>query len=228
MMTIRVIADDREQKSRVIEYLKRLGAYVIVKRLEVGDYVVSEDLAVERKSVNDLIASIYDGRVFEQAKRLLEEYPSSFIIVEGDFNSTILSYEKPQVIYGAIAKLASAWGMPILFTPNAEHTAILIYTIARQEQEGKGKRIALRRKRKLSSLKDWQLFIVESLPGVGPVLAERLLEHFGSVRKIFNATSIELARVRGMTPSRAREIFRVINASYTSRHRSEGRNATLY
>ncbi len=225
--TVRVICDDRELRSKVPYWLKRLGVRVIIKRLDVGDYVIAENVVVERKNIRDFINSIYDGRLFDQTRRLVEVYDKSIIIVEGDLSLIEILLDKPQVFYGAIASLILKWNIPVLYTCNEQHTAILISRIAYQLGEKARKPIALRRKRKLETVKDWQLFIVESLPGVGPTLARRLLEHFGNVRRIFNASSIELQRVPGMTESKAREIFRILNAPYESHEKVRHKQVTL-
>ncbi|MCP8316034.1 MAG: hypothetical protein H3Z52_16305 [archaeon] len=39
-------------------------------RCKVGDYILASDVAVERKTVLDSVYSIYDGRLFKQAKLL--------------------------------------------------------------------------------------------------------------------------------------------------------------
>ena len=49
---------------------KNFGCVIVVKDLDVADYVASERVAVERKTVIDLVNSIKDGRLFDQVKRL--------------------------------------------------------------------------------------------------------------------------------------------------------------
>lgn len=222
---IHIIADLREKNSGVAELLEKMGVYIIFRMLDVGDYIISDTIAIERKNVRDFVRSIYDGRLFDQVSRLKETYEKSVIIVEGDIARTLLEFPKVNSLYGALVKLALEIKLPVLFTPNKEHTAYLIHRIALREQGHEKKPIVIRRKRKLESLRDWQLYIVESLPGVGPKLAERLLRHFGSIRRIFEASSVELSKVEGLGESRAREIFRIINAPFekAKRHKVQSR-----
>ncbi|MEM3947070.1 MAG: ERCC4 domain-containing protein, partial [Metallosphaera sp.] len=70
----RIYVDSREFQSGIPDLLKELGAILFTQQLSVGDYVVSEGVAVERKSVYDLINSIYDKRFFDQLSRLREAY----------------------------------------------------------------------------------------------------------------------------------------------------------
>ena len=59
-----------------------------------------------------------------------------------------------------------------------------------------------------------QLFIVESLPNIGPVNAKNLLEHFGTVGRIINASEKELQEVEGIGKKTAENIRSVIDSKY--------------
>ena len=51
---IAVIADDRERKSEVIQFLSEMkNVSVGIKRLSLGDYLVDNRLVFERKTLND-------------------------------------------------------------------------------------------------------------------------------------------------------------------------------
>ncbi|MGQ9469205.1 MAG: ERCC4 domain-containing protein [Nitrososphaerales archaeon] len=67
---IRIVVDERERASRVPNILSELGARLDFSQLQVGDYILASDVAVERKTVSDLVHSIYDGRLFKQAAEL--------------------------------------------------------------------------------------------------------------------------------------------------------------
>jgi len=56
--------------------------------------------------------------------------------------------------------------------------------------------------------------IVEMLPGCGRVCARDLLQHFGTVRRIVNATPDELRALRGIGARKAAQIHKVLNADY--------------
>jgi Fanconi anemia group M protein len=64
------------------------------------------------------------------------------------------------------------------------------------------------------SLKERQQFLVESLPNVSAVIAQRLLNHFGSIRDIANASEEELREVDGIGKNIASEITKLLNANY--------------
>ncbi|WP_461864735.1 DEAD/DEAH box helicase [Thermococcus sp.] len=208
-----IYVDSRELRSQVPKHLKDMGAHIQVKTLDVGDYIVSEDIAVERKSANDFIQSIIDGRLFDQVKRLKEAYERPAIIIEGQLYG--IRNVHPNAIRGAIAAVTVDWGIPILFAQDPKETASYIYLMAKREQEERKKEIAVRSEKKALTLADRQRLIVEGLPNVSATLAKRLLKHFGNVERVFTATEDELMEVEGIGEKKAKEIRRVITAPYT-------------
>ncbi|MEF8835520.1 MAG: helix-hairpin-helix domain-containing protein, partial [Candidatus Thermoplasmatota archaeon] len=70
---------------------------------------------------------------------------------------------------------------------------------------------AVRKEKKSMSTRDRKKYILEGLPSISGVLAERLLEHFGSVRDVFKADKDELQEVEGIGPSTAEKIISIIS-----------------
>lgn len=121
-MDITVTIDSREQTR--IPYAKRFfDKYEpIAVELETGDYMfenrdTDEAVIFEYKTMKDFIGSVSDGRIFEQVKRMNDEFDWSFVVIEG----TIEDLKKENLrriiqkntgrpfslaqFYGAIAKL---------------------------------------------------------------------------------------------------------------------------
>ncbi|AJC72358.1 DEAD/DEAH box helicase [Thermococcus guaymasensis DSM 11113] len=207
-----VYVDSRELRSGVPKILKELGAEIEVKTLDVADYVVSEEVGIERKSANDFIQSIIDGRLFDQVERLKRAYEKPVIIIEGELYG--IRNVHPNAIRGAIASVTIDWGVPILFSSGKEETAQFIYLLAKREQEERKKEVRLRSEKKALTLAERQRLIVEGLPNVSSTLAKRLLKHFGNVERVFTATEEELKEVEGIGDKKAREIRKVITAPY--------------
>ncbi|AEH24965.1 DEAD/DEAH box helicase [Pyrococcus yayanosii] len=207
-----VYVDSRELKSPVVKKLKELGLKIEVKTLDVADYVVSEDVGIERKSANDFLQSIIDGRLFDQVKRLKDAYPRPLLIVEGQLYG--IRNVHPNAIRGALAAVTVDFGVPVLFSYSPEETAQFIFLIARREQEERKKDVRLRSEKKALTLAERQRLIVEGLPYVSATLARRLLRHFGSVERVFTASVAELMQVEGIGEKIAREIRKVITAPY--------------
>ena len=58
---------------------------------------------------------------------------------------------------------------------------------------------------------DAAMRIIQLLPDVGPTLAKSLLEHFGTLARLFSATASELKEVPGIGPKKAERIFDFLN-----------------
>ncbi|HEY7080251.1 MAG TPA: ERCC4 domain-containing protein, partial [Nitrososphaeraceae archaeon] len=73
-MLIRIVVDERERNSKIPTLLFDAGVEVDFAQLKVGDYITSASTAIERKTIKDLICSIYDGRLFLQCSDLNQYY----------------------------------------------------------------------------------------------------------------------------------------------------------
>ncbi|MBI5001161.1 MAG: DEAD/DEAH box helicase [Euryarchaeota archaeon] len=207
-----IIVDSRELNSAVARELSKLGLVLKIETLEVGDYVISSRVAVERKEVKDFLASLLDQRLFGQVTAMKRAYQRPILIVEGEGLFTLRNISE-QAIYGALASIASDFGVPVLFSKDALETAKYIQALFKREQGG-DPRIPLRPGKGRTALHEQQQFVVEGLPGISATLAQRLLGHFGSVRAIMNASIEELCDVKGVGKMTAEQVKRVIEERY--------------
>ncbi len=207
-----VFADTREGNSKVIRHLSEMEIDVKVQAMAVGDYQVSDEVVIERKTAKDFVDSIVDKRLFKQARSLMEEFKRPLIILEGDdlYNGMI----NPNAIRGSIASIALDFGISIIPTRNAQDTAAMIKRIAIREKSGEKTPIQIRTDKKPVNLWEQQLFIIESLPNIGPVNAKNLLEHFGTVANIINASESQLQEVEGIGKKTAANIRKVVDSKY--------------
>ncbi|HKZ93813.1 MAG TPA: ERCC4 domain-containing protein [Candidatus Bathyarchaeia archaeon] len=211
----RVIVDERERDSGVPDVLKALGLQVDYRMLEVGDYVVSSDCAVERKAGRDFAKSLYSGRLFDQARRLRQFYSRPVFVAEGDLQLLIGESAKPRAYWGALATLAFQFGLTVFFTANARQTADLIRTLAKRSgltRAPKGPWV--QKKVRRADVQRMQLSLVASLPAIGPKLAERVLGRFGTVRRVFSASVAELCTVKGVGRVKAEKIAALLDREY--------------
>jgi len=216
---IKIFVDYREKASSVPSLLSELGVNIFYENLTVGDYILPNNHAVERKNVEDFLSSMLSGRVFNQAYRLIETYPTVIFIVEGDLQTALKSFSKPKSIWGALTSLSIKYGVHVFFTADKKQTAELIKTIARQALKTKPVEPILRERRKIRTLDELQLYVVSSLPGVGLKLADRLLKKFKNVRNVFQASKRDLMLVEGFSKSKIEKICELLDSSYNpSKH----------
>ncbi|MCH7561589.1 MAG: ERCC4 domain-containing protein [Nitrosopumilus sp.] len=207
---LRIIVDERERKSGIPELLKSVGLNVEMKTLPIGDYIVAPETVVERKSIRDLMSSVFDGRLFDQCSRLKEHFEFPILLVEGNVDEIEDITDNPLIFYGAMSTVAIDFKIPIIPTPNATHTAKLLVSLCSRKDTPKGP--YLKKIKKSSDLQKQQLSILCSLPGIGEKFAVRMLEKFGTPFKVFTATTIELAKVEGLGEARAKKIKKILES----------------
>ena len=83
-----VVVDVREFRSALPSLLHGKAMAVVPCQLTVGDYILSPNICVERKSVQDLIGSFKNGRLFNQAETMLQHYKYPFLLIEFDQNKS--------------------------------------------------------------------------------------------------------------------------------------------
>jgi ERCC4-related helicase len=210
-----VFVDSREQASNVTKKLFDREVKVIMKQLTVGDYVLSKDVCVERKSVEDFLASMIDGRLFNQLVDLRENYSKPLVLLEGNLDELFsLRNMHRNAIIGALTSIALDYQIPIINTKNVDETAEYLYLIAKREQFGKDRDIRLRIGRKGLSVSEQQRYIVEGFPLVGPLLARNLLKEFGSVKGIIDADEKDLQNVENLGKIKAKKIKKILEAKF--------------
>lgn len=206
---LRIIVDERERKSGIPDLLKSVGLNVEMKTLPIGDYIVAPETIIERKSIRDLMASVFDGRLFDQCTRLKEHFENPIVLMEGNVDEVEEITENPLIFYGAISTVSLDFKIPIIPTPSASHTAKLLVSMCSRKNAHKGP--YLKKIKKSSNLEKQQLSSLCSLPGIGEKFAVRMLEKFGTPLKVFTATTAELAKVEGLGEARAKKIKKVLD-----------------
>jgi Fanconi anemia group M protein len=211
---IKVIVDSRELRSEVVKHLREIGAKIEIRNLEVADYVVSDRVAVERKTVEDFLNSIIQKeRLFSQVARLKSAYSRPVIIIEGE--NFYRGGVHPNAVRGAIASLIIDFGIPVLRSSNARETAELIFAMARREQEERKRGVVEHTAKTKRTLKDEQEYIVSAISNVGNVIARNLLDYFQTIENIATADEEELAKVPKVGKKIAKRIRRVMTTPYS-------------
>ncbi|KAF5489173.1 DNA repair protein rad16 [Colletotrichum siamense] len=84
----RVVVDVREFRSSLPSLLHGRSMIIVPCMLTVGDYVLSPNICVERKSISDLISSFKDGRLYAQAETMFQHYKNPMLLIEFDQNKS--------------------------------------------------------------------------------------------------------------------------------------------
>ncbi len=211
MITITV--DHRERIPVIVETLRcKFDTDVVFASLKLGDYVVPPDTIVERKTADDFCLSLMDGRLFKQAYALANADGAGIFLIEGDLQQRSVKGVTDQAIKGALLTLAQSFRLPLIYTKDAVDTAWHLHHLALQRQRHAVEGGPLHRYRP-KRLETQKQYLLRSIPGVGPKLAQVLLAHYGTVANIVNASPKELAQLPGISAKCAQQICTVLHES---------------
>jgi ERCC4-type nuclease len=209
---VKVIVDHRESQSQLVKELARLGAVLDYRSLKVGDYVVSDDVAIERKTFSDFASSIIDRRLFEQASAMKEAYNRPILLLEGG-NQPVRGVSA-EALRGALISVVLDFGVPILIADGSEEGASIIFTIAKREQRDGTRGVSLKDRRRPTTPDGEREYVVASLPFVEATMAKRLLETFRTVEGVFTASEEKLQKVDKIGPKKAKRIRELVGGEY--------------
>lgn len=208
----KIVIDDRETSSKVVEVLSGMGAAIRLERLAQGDYAIGDRILVERKTARDFVDTLINRDLLGQVKAMAEAVTRPVLIIEGGDLYTQRDMH-PNAIKGVLAALTVDMGVSILFTRDEQDTAQMLMVLARREDGERGERKAHPHKIHRSVRED-QEYIVSAFPEIGLRNARLLLAHFGSIQGIVNASLEELVAVKGIGEKTAQRIVELSRAKY--------------
>ena len=213
---VEVVVDQRELDSAIARDLStREGVETRLETLEVGDYVLSDRVVVERKTVADFLDTLTGGdrSLFEQVGDAGRHYGRPVVVIEGE---GLLGRRNvhPKAIHGALASLAVDFGASVMRTTSEEETADLLEVIAEREQEDGDREVSVHGEKQSRTLTEQQEYVVASIAEVGPVTARSLLAELGSVEAVMTADEDELREAEGVGAVTAERIREVTGSEY--------------
>lgn len=209
----KIVIDDRETSSKVVEVLSGLGAAIRLERLPQGDYAIGDRILVERKTVRDFVDTLINRDLLGQAKAMADAVPRPVIIIEGEESLYTQRDMNPNAIRGVLSALAVDMGIALLFTKDAEDTARMLFVIAKREEGERGERKVHPHKVQGSAREELE-YLVSAFPDIGLKNARLLLNHFGTVQAIVNAELSDLVAVKGIGEKTAGKIADLCRLPY--------------
>lgn len=206
--TLSITIDYREKASRIPELLAEEAADICLRTLKAGDYLVNDQILVERKTADDFALSMLSGRLFKQCSKMRASGLVCLIIVEGNplDRAHNISLEAMQ---GALLSVMVRWQIPVYLVADKHETAKAILRTGSQNIKAETNRPVWQKGGRKS--RGSQVYFLQSLPSVGPKLALELLKKFGSVNQIVNASQKKLETIEGIGRKKAEKLFEFFN-----------------
>lgn len=230
----RSVAADLNREIRERKLRLRAPLEVEEAALPLGDLLLiredGEAVAVERKSTLDFVRSVRDNRLWEQLLRLgraerILDHPlrRTLLVVHGSFSGYLDSLEVFDAgggfrrfwasMSGALLETLYVYGVPPLVAETDEALESLLRTLVKREAVGANdsdpepRWFRDWRKRPWETpSKDDRRLLLSAIPFIGEEVAGTLLDHFGSLLAVAQASVKELQGVPGVGPERARRI----------------------
>lgn len=212
-----VLVDNREMDSDVPPTLSALDdVEVRLETLDVADYVLSDRVAVERKSMDDFLDTLTGGErsIFDQFGDLAYNYERPVLILEGDLDDLYARNIHPNAVRGALDALVIGFGISILPTRDEEDTAIHLARMAHREQTEESGEVSEHARKTAKTQAEQQEYVVSSIADVGPVTARGLLAEFGDVESVLTASKSDLQNADGVGEKTAEKIRTLVTAEY--------------
>lgn len=193
-----IIIDNRE--NNIIKILEEKEEF-IKKNLDLGDiqYIQNDEIVyiVERKTFDDLGASIKDGRYKEQKMRLLSNNNDIYYILEGNIDKCKTINKK--ALLGSIVNMIFRDNIKVIFSENIEQTVEIIIQIKKKFNEGKffkNKKdneyvnsIKIKKKENMDKL-TCNIIQLATIPGVSKNTAEIIIENYLTMDKLIEEYKI--------------------------------------
>jgi DNA excision repair protein ERCC-4 len=224
----RVVVDVREFRSSLPSLLHGRSIVIVPCMLTVGDYVLSPNICVERKSVSDLISSFKDGRLYTQCETMFQHYKSAMLLIEFDQNksftlepfadlsgslSSVAPTNTSSDLQSKLVLLTLAFPkLRIIWSSSPYQTAEIFESLKAQDDEP-DPIAAVRAGLDKDSLAEDQAFNLEPqemlavVPGVTPKNIKGLVLETENLREVANMEELELEPLVGKEAARLMHKF---------------------
>ncbi|XP_043371877.1 Fanconi anemia group M protein isoform X3 [Dermochelys coriacea] len=211
-----ILVDSHEisSGSDIISSLKAIhGVKVQVCSLGGCDYIVSNRMAVERRTRSELLNSMNRNKVTQRIQHLQRVFERICVIVEKDrikAGETSRLFQRTKYYDAMLSALIRA-GIRILFSSCQEESAHLLKDLALVEQR---KNVAIHVPTEVKGAKQEALRFYLSIPNISYVAALNMCHGFDSVKKMANSCPKDIATCAQVSQQKAEEIYRYIHSGF--------------
>ncbi|EGD81348.1 hypothetical protein PTSG_11379 [Salpingoeca rosetta] len=211
----KVIVDMREFRSSLPSLIHEFGMDVVPVTLIVGDYVLSPDICVERKSLPDLIGSLSSGRLYSQVLAMTTYYARPALLIEFDESKPFSLLGSGETLSDDIefkntmSKLTLLTltfpSLRVLWSRSPHATAELFYTLKQHQDEPDATAAANVGEEGTHNEEDYALepmVVLKTVPGVTPHNAYAIMEKVKNLEELTQLGLKQLQEVAGKANGR--------------------------
>lgn len=165
-------------------------------------------VGVQRKAVDDLVASVRDGRLRREIA-LMRWLSARVLLVEGRLRwspsgllTTVGARSSKEELRGLLlsVQLRGVW---VVHTDDVDDSVRALIHLRRWTLKRAHRSLEVDRARGDPATREWGVRLLQSFPGVGPGVSGAIWDHFGGLPLAWTCTASELSSVRGVGPQRA-------------------------
>ncbi|KAL1491136.1 hypothetical protein ABEB36_011778 [Hypothenemus hampei] len=229
-----VIVDMREFRSDLPSLIHKRGLDIEPLTISVGDYILTPEICVERKSVSDLISSLNSGRLYQQCLQMQRYYAKPMLLIEFDQNKAfgwksqfMISQEESETNFGVQEKLLLLTihfpKLKIIWSPSPYATAQLFEELKQGKDEPTIESTVLdddldRIETKYNSnIYDF----IQKLPGVTSKNIETLLRNGVNIQNVIKLTEEELKVVLNGSSNEAKLLYDTLHTECQSEDKTK-------
>uniref|UniRef100_A0A452TCB5 DNA repair endonuclease XPF n=1 Tax=Ursus maritimus TaxID=29073 RepID=A0A452TCB5_URSMA len=222
-----IVVDVREFRSELPSLIHRRGIDIEPVTLEVGDYILTPEMCVERKSISDLIGSLNNGRLYGQCISMSRYYKRPVLLIEFDpgkpFSLTSRGALHQEISSNDVSSKLTLLTLHfprlrILWCPSPHATAELFEEL-KQNKPQPDAATAMAVTADSDTLPESEKYnpgpqdFLLRMPGVNAKNCRTLMHHVKNVAELASLSQDELAGILG-NPGNAKQLYDFIHTSY--------------
>ncbi|KAG9063825.1 hypothetical protein KI688_003937 [Linnemannia hyalina] len=211
----RIVVDAREFRSSLPSILHSQGMVLDPCTITVGDYVLSPNICVERKSISDLISSFASGRLYTQVEAMTVHYTRPVLLIEFDEDKSFSLQDKADIradisvteLSSKLVLLTLAFPSLRLIWSSSVHSTVEIFEdLKRSEDEPdmqQAQAVGVDANQAIDSAYNLTpQDILRSLPGITSKNYKQVMRHVESIRELAELDVASLSNIVGEGPAK--------------------------
>ncbi|CAH1175922.1 unnamed protein product [Phaedon cochleariae] len=197
-----IVVDTREFRSQLPALIHKRGIDVEPLTVTIGDYILTPDICVERKSLSDLIGSLKSGRLYQQCTNMSRYYSKPMLLIEFDQNKQFGWQDNFDIQQKLLLLTMHFPKLKVIWSPSPYATAQLFEELKMGKEDpnveyaaaiGGEQDMDIVQSKYNSNIYDF----VQKLPGITSKNIDNLLRKGGSMDAVIEKSEDELKDILG-------------------------------